>query len=128
MRKRRKFKPKISKLELEIGEVIRSLRFKFSSQYKIYNKKRCVGIFDFYLARHKLAIEVNGTYWHSDPRVYKKPVYRKQKIVARRWKNKLAHAKKQGITVLVIWELDWKAADNKREFLRRAIKDVINAD
>lgn len=52
---------------------------------------------DIYIPEIKLAIEFNGLYWHSE--IYKDKYFHK---------NKTDVCKKNGITLLHIWEDDWK--------------------
>jgi len=53
-----------------------------------------------------LAIEVQGGYWHGDVRISKKPVNRIQEQADKRDRRKKSFLKKEGITVLYIWEDD----------------------
>ena len=127
VRKKKKFKPMVSKLESEVGKILVSLRYKHSAQYPIYSKrKRLRGVFDFYLTAHNTAIEVNGTYWHSDPRVYKNgPVYKSQKRAMRSWNKKVKHAKSLGIDIIVLWEKDLTEAEDMRQYVKDTLKDKL---
>jgi G:T-mismatch repair DNA endonuclease (very short patch repair protein) len=57
-----------------------------------------------------LAIEVNGTFWHADPRVYPNgPVKPSQRRTLTRYTRKLQLLKGLGIRVVEVWEADFKA-------------------
>ena len=60
-----------------------------------------------------LAIEFNGTYYHSD--IMKKPSYHK---------NKYDMASKAGLDMLFIWEHDWNISA-KREIIKNMIKSRL---
>lgn len=57
---------------------------------------------DIYLPDHKIAIEYNGIYWHTERFVGKKSHYEK-------WLN----CKQQGIQLIQIWEDDWRKDKEK---------------
>lgn len=64
-------------------------------------------IVDIFLPDHNLMIEVNGSYWHCDPRTYEKINYKTQldRIIADKRKN--TYIKSQyGIDILYLWESD----------------------
>ena len=68
-----------------------------------------VGQYDFKV--DNILIEVNGTYWHADPRVYgtnKRPLNDRQQYKIDRDTQKKAQAKELGFTVVYIWEEDIK--------------------
>ncbi len=68
-----------------------------------------VGQFDFKV--ENFLVEVNGTYWHADPRVYGKdgcPLTERQKYKLKRDAEKKYAAEKLGFVVVYIWEEDIK--------------------
>ena len=67
---------------------------------------------DIYLPDHKIAIEMNGVYWHSD--IYVDKNYHL---------NKTLLCKDRGIQLLHIWEDDWKY---KRNIVKSIILNKIN--
>lgn len=77
---------------------------------------------DFYFPKLKLAIEFNGTYWHSDE--YKSDVnYHLKKTLM---------CEEKGIRLIHIWEYDWKHPEKQRIILSRifnllgvATKDIV---
>lgn len=65
-------------------------------------------VFDFMIA-DDVAIEVNGTFWHADPRFYPNgAVHKTQKHNAQKWNKKINDATTKGIKVIEIWEYDIK--------------------
>jgi G:T-mismatch repair DNA endonuclease (very short patch repair protein) len=97
-----------SKLEDRVGEVLRSLGLAPVAQHIIRTARGTFACcFDFYFPDRKMALEVNGTFWHSDPRFFPQgPVHEVQKRHAIRWERKLALAKTLGIEVREVWEHD----------------------
>jgi len=79
--------------------------------------------YDFVLKEQKMLIEVQGTYWHADPRVYgefKIPLNKRQqfKVIEDELKKKIAEG--AGYKLYYIWELDIKNNDYS------ALQGVIN--
>lgn len=65
-------------------------------------------VFDFMIA-DDVAIEVNGTFWHADPRFYPDgAVHKIQQHNLQKWNRKIESAKNNGITIIEIWEYDIK--------------------
>lgn len=97
----------ISSKEKELLSYIRSI---YSGEI-ITNK---IGIIpykelDIYIPEKKIAIEFNGTYWHSTEYKYKN--YHQQKTIA---------CAKQGIRLIHVFEYEWDT-----EFLREKIKNLL---
>ena len=67
--------------------------------------------YDFGSRKLKKLVEVNGTYWHADPRVYKADDLLISKKKAHEiWAKdleKISYAKNYGYDVLSVWELDF---------------------
>lgn len=79
-------------------------------------------VFDFMLSPC-IALEVNGTFWHTDKRFYPDgPKYEVQSRGEARWNRKIKYAKAVGIEVLVIWEHDLK--QDLRESVDVALKSA----
>lgn len=79
----------ISKLEKSVGVALVNLGINFTQQYRIGSK-----IFDYKLNDTKVLIEVNGDFWHGNPKKYKL--------------NDLIHFPGGDILVNEIWEKDDK--------------------
>ena len=61
--------------------------------------------------RNKI-VEINGDYWHANPKIYNEDFYNKSKQMTAEeiWlydKLKYKHAESKGYSVYVIWESDW---------------------
>jgi len=98
-----------SSLEMIIGKVLIKLGIQFITQFNIENY-----FYDFLLPQEKIIIEVNGTYWHSDPRVYSENYYneRSEKTAREIWFNdeKKKHvAVNNGYGMIYIWEQEIKS-------------------
>lgn len=94
----------ISNMELEMQEFLNSLNVTYIIKDKsVLNGKEL----DIYLPDFKLAIEMNGIYWHSE--IYLDKNYHI---------NKTLKCRETGIDLLHIWEDDWK-------FKRDIIKSII---
>lgn len=114
------------KTEKKIAELLQNYKIEFSSQYRIITNEKKTYIFDFYIPKHNTLIEVNGTYWHCDPRFFKEEkevFFPGQKLLAKQvWardRKKLDTAQKKGYNVLVIWEHDLnKNVCNVRKILK----------
>lgn len=80
---------------------------------------------DIYIPSHKLGIEYNGDYWHSDEVIFKN--LGKTSKTAHREKQELAESK--GITLLYVWESDWLAKNNEvKDAIKRAIANISDID
>lgn len=88
---------KVSASELNLREFIKSLDVKLE-----YNKRNYInGELDIYIPDHKLALEFNGLYWHSDK--FKPNDYHI---------TKTKRAIEAGISLFHIWEDDWTLKPN----------------
>lgn len=54
-----------SKLETNISEVLNDLSISYTTQYPLKGK-----LFDFRISNTNILIEVNGDYWHCNPKKY----------------------------------------------------------
>lgn len=93
--------------ETEIRELLDNLKVHYVS-----NARDIIdGELDIYVPDHKLAIEFNGCYYHSD--IYKAKDYHR---------NKWLSCQKKGIKLLSIWEDNWL---NKREICEDLIRNSL---
>lgn len=96
-------------------------------QYKLTNNKDYVVYFDAHIPNTNLFIEINGDYWHCNPKIYTNPneIIREQPVSYywNRDKKKIEFANLNGFYVFTIWESDWK--HHKSEILK-AIKEWSN--
>lgn len=100
---------KSSGLEDEVAQVLDTLGVGYSRQVGIRGERgRYVAVVDFMLADGR-ALEVNGTFWHTDPRVYADgPLFPVQRRNADAWARKLAALTARGIPLVCVWELDFR--------------------
>lgn len=99
--------PARSKLEDKVAVVLDDLGVEYIRQFPIRNANGTFScVFDFFLVGG-IALEVNGTFWHSDPRFFPNgPVHKVQKRNAIKWTGKLAQAASRNIRVVEVWEYD----------------------
>lgn len=88
--------------------------------------------YDFLLVDFKTIVEINGTYWHADPRVYKENQiinFPYGKIQAsQKWKldkEKLDFVRSKNFNVSVLWELDMEG-NGIEKFINRICCDRRN--
>ena len=101
-----------SKLEEDFAKnFLDKLGVKYVYQFEAKDIGR---FYDFYLPSHNLIIEVDGGYYHSDPRVVDEnklnPMQKHNRRVDE-YKNKWALA--HGIPIMRIWEKDIREAPDK---------------
>lgn len=115
--------PSVSQLEDEVAEVLDSLGLVYSRQVSIRGKGgRYAACVDFLLADGR-ALEVNGTFWHSDPVVYPEgPVYPSQIRSAERWQRKVEALDALSIPLVVVWEREFR--NDPTEAVRIALATV----
>ena len=65
---------------------------------------------DFFLPEVNTAIEVNGTFWHVDPRAYPNgPTHDSQRRTLSKYARKVALLADLGIPIAEVWEMDFRA-------------------
>lgn len=98
----------ISKLEDLVADELDRLGIPYTRQAGIRDPDtgRYFACADFQLDE-KTVIEVNGTYWHADPRVYPNgPIHASQKRTLKGYAKKMKRFKELGIRVIELWEFD----------------------
>lgn len=121
-----------SKTELRVQDILNTMGISYETNFpirKIENRKRGY-YYDLYLKKYNLIIEVNGTYWHADPRYYlPDDIINYKKGIRRakdKWeedKKKIDTAKKRGYGILILWEADINGC---REDIINIIKHEID--
>lgn len=98
------YKYKINKIEKIVSDKLKE--FQLSFEYSvILNYKQ----FDFGSKKHKILLEVQGDYWHGNPKIYQKnQLNTTQKNNIKRDKEKTKFAKKNNMKLYTIWESDIK--------------------
>lgn len=99
--------------------------FLIKNNIKFIEEKN-VGVFSFdiYLITYNIYIEIDGDYWHSNPRIYKNgPQTKSQKINYFRDLKKDKFCKENNLNLIRIWEYDIK---NNIEAVKKTILEAIN--
>jgi len=119
----------ISKLELRIQLVLSSLMIPFSTQFELGNK-----FFDFRLQKTKIIIEVNGDYWHANPKLYLADDLinypngtMTAKVIWDRDIKKNTFAESKGYSVIKIWEQEMKSL-NDEELEKLLLERIENVE
>jgi very-short-patch-repair endonuclease len=98
-------KVKRSLLEIRFETFLETLDIEFIHSYYI-NTKDYHFIFDFYLPKYNTLIEVDGDFWHCNPKTHNNPVCKTQKINIKNDKLKNEWAQSNGYKLLRFWEND----------------------
>ncbi len=80
---------------------------------------------DIYLPDLNLAFEVNGDFWHLNPKIYDENYEYKGRTVEsekQRREEKTKLAKSKGIELIHIWQYDWT---NNQDSVKNVIKNII---
>lgn len=127
---------KISNLNKKIKSSLESLNIDFSEEYRISyfresDNRICCKFYDFFIPSKNLLIEVNGDYWHANPRFYKEnDVFsfpKSTKTAKEIWKLdefKKNLAKVNNHDIVYIWESEIKR--KTREEVNEIVKNIIN--
>lgn len=99
--------PAVSSLEDVVSAELDRLGVAHRRQVAIRGEGgRFVACVDFLLDDGR-AVEVNGTFWHADPRRYPDgPRFPAQVRTAERWARKVAALESLGVPLVVVWEDD----------------------
>lgn len=107
---------RVSKGETEL----RNFAEKILQTESINNNRQIISPYelDIYFPEQKIALEYNGTYWHSDIKIKET-----HKMSAEEYHmNKLEKCREQEITLLFIWQDDW---ENHPEVIQKDIKQAL---
>lgn len=95
-------KPTLTGPHIKVNAMLDELRIKYENEHIVHYYS-----LDIYLPDNKLSIEINGTYWHADPRRFSIIKYVQQKASIARDKSKDTYIKnKYGYNILYLWERD----------------------
>ena len=94
-----------SKLEEDFAnQFLKKLNVEYQYQFEAKDIGR---FYDFYLPKHNLLIEIDGDYWHGNPKIYKEDELKgHQKRAQRIDEHKTKWALLHGIPIIHIWEND----------------------
>jgi G:T-mismatch repair DNA endonuclease (very short patch repair protein) len=91
-----------NKLEKAFAALLDSTNIEYTQQYRLGRF-----IFDFYLPKSNMLIEVHGTFWHADPRFYdKSKLYPAQIKNLLNDERKRLRALRDGFRYTAFWESD----------------------
>jgi len=114
----------LSKPQKEIIDFLsKNTEFTILCDFPMHIKEKCYKV-DVLIKETNTIIEFNGTYWHTDPRFYKKDYFhkRKQMTAEEIWKKdeeRINSLQSLGYNVEIIWEFDYN--DNKEKILSEII-------
>jgi G:T-mismatch repair DNA endonuclease (very short patch repair protein) len=98
-----------SKLEDVVARELDRLGVRYVRQFAVRDSGgKFMFVIDFWLPDHRVAIEVNGTYWHADPRVYSGTLNTTQAHNLAKYRRKLDALGALDIRVGEAWEIDIK--------------------
>lgn len=92
-----------SKLEKTFANILDLLDIKYD---KFFYAKEIKAFYDFYIPDSNLIIEVDGDFWHCNPKKFPEPKYETQKRNLIRDKEKMEWAQENGYKLLRFWEDD----------------------
>jgi very-short-patch-repair endonuclease len=85
-----------------MSKYLSELEIEYKEEYIVDN-----WCFDFYLVKEDIFLEVDGDYWHSNPKTYPNgPITKTQKINYYRDSKKNKYCKEHDIKLLRFWECD----------------------
>ena len=109
-------KYKINRIEQIVSDKLKELGLDLEYSIILDYKQ-----FDFGSRKHKILLEVQGDYWHGNPKIYNKTkLNQTQKSIIKRDKEKIKFAKKHDMKLYHIWESDIKSNNFK------ILKDIKN--
>jgi very-short-patch-repair endonuclease len=90
-----------SKLEQRFEDMLVELNIQFINQHPLNGY-----LYDFYIPKHNILIEVDGDWFHCNPDVHLEAIYEIQKFVKVNDERKNIIAKENNIPLLRFWEKD----------------------
>lgn len=110
----------VSKLEVQVTDKLKNNNIICETQHVLGKYA-----YDIFIPSSNLIIEVNGTYWHADPRIYAADdvvhfPYGQIKAIEKWEKDevKLSYAKSLNFNVIVLWEIDLQKEGYLDEFIK----------
>jgi very-short-patch-repair endonuclease len=92
---------KKSKLEQKFEDLLTELNIQFINQHPLNGY-----LYDFYIPKHNILIEVDGDWFHCNPDVHPEAIHEIQKFVKENDERKNIIAKENNIPLLRFWEKD----------------------
>lgn len=92
--------------ETSIEKIFKDFLIANNIEYKEQKNIRYLN-YDFYLPKYNLYVEIQGSYWHCDPRIYTKgPKNKIQRIEVEKNKTKIRIAEESKVNLLCLWQPD----------------------
>ena len=120
-----------SKIEYKIIEILEDLNLPYERQFYIKDDNAKYKSYDIRLKNSNIIIEINGDYWHANPKKYKPTDILKfpfgEKMATEIWKKdevKRLLAESHGLIVKYIWENDIRKF-TKNELINH-VKCIVN--
>lgn len=88
--------------EMEFERLLNELGVPYRTQEVVGGK-----IFDFYIPSANLLVEIDGDYWHGNPKIYKRP-NKMQNTNKKNDRKKTLIAENEGYKISRVWESDLK--------------------
>ena len=111
-----------TKPELQTKYILDLMGVRYSKQFPLSGY-----YYDFILPDYRILLEINGSYWHASPLLYKKATWNAlQKRNHNRDKRKMAVAMSHGYRIIYIWEGDLK--NKARKVKARLEKFIANIE
>lgn len=107
---------RVSKGEQEVRKFAESIL----QEQSLNNNRKTIAPYelDIYFPKKKIAIEFNGTYWHSDIQIRKS-----RNMSAEDYHNhKINKCREKGITLLIVWQDDW---EHNADIVKRDIEKAL---
>lgn len=120
---------RISKLENEIINILNILHIPLETQFKFddyYHK------YDIYLKDTNILIEVNGDFWHANPKIYKSTdklnfpnnLIKYAEDIWKKDKMNILYAEQKNYKVIQLWESDINEAKKKKVLETYILKNI----
>jgi len=114
---------RVSQLEKDVARLLRRRGVKAVTQYGLRDESgRYCACVDIFVPSVNVAVEVNGTYWHADPLVYRGRRDAAQQRSHDRYERKRTILAERGIRLVEVWEGDFKL--DPRETIDLLLEDL----
>lgn len=104
-------------IETKIETILKNHKIDYIPKYKIY-LDHSFKEYDFLIPRLNLLLECDGDFFHTNPSLFKEPVYEIQKANKKNDEFKTNLAKEKGFKLIRFWESDINKNEFEVEFLK----------
>ena len=114
-----KLSSKKSKLEIKFEKILNLIEVDYKFQYEFKGK-----LFDFYLIKYNVLLEVDGDFYHCNPNSkHNEVIYETQQLTINNDNNKNLLCKNHNITLIRYWEKD---INERPEWVISDLKDKLS--